>query len=58
MISCTKDSIGDFGATFKCVADFIACGIGGCLKGGGGGGGGESIILVFTRKTAKKYNLI
>jgi len=40
MISCTKDSIGDFGATFKCVADFIACGIGGCLKGGGGGGGG------------------
>merc|ERR1711962_466483 len=40
MISCTKDSIGDFGANFKCVADFIACGIGGCLKGGGGGGGG------------------
>merc|ERR1711962_905338 len=40
MISCTKNNMGDFGGTFKCVADFIACGIGGCLKGGGGGGGG------------------
>merc|ERR1719427_1638109 len=40
MIGCTTSSMGDFGATFKCVADFIACGIGGCIKGGGGGGGG------------------
>merc|ERR1712180_548844 len=43
MISRTKNNMGDFGATFKCVADFIACGIGGCLKGGGGGGGGGGV---------------
>merc|ERR1712002_680098 len=40
MIGCTASSMGDFGATFKCVADFIGCAIGGCIKGGGGGGGG------------------
>merc|ERR1719193_478620 len=41
MISCTTSSMGNFGATAKCVADFVICGMGGCLKGGGGGGGGE-----------------
>ena len=42
--------MGDFGATFKCVADFIACGIGGCIKGGGGGGGKWFIFIFLSEK--------
>merc|ERR1712042_91924 len=37
MISCTGSAMGDFGAVFGCVANFIACGIGGCLNNGGAG---------------------
>merc|ERR1712142_799035 len=45
MISCTTTSMGDFGAIFGCVANFIACGIGGCINNGGGGGGGDGGVM-------------
>ena len=40
LIGCGSSAMGDFGAILKCGADFIGCGMSGCLKGGGGGGGG------------------
>merc|ERR1711973_269630 len=42
LIECQAHAMGDLGATLKCGADFIACGIGGCLNNGGGGGDGGS----------------
>merc|ERR1712179_279911 len=44
LIDWQAHAIGDLGATLKCGAEFIACGIGGCLHNGGGGdgdGGGD-----------------
>jgi len=40
LIQCKMSAFGNWGAMFKCCADFIGCAIGGCASGGGGGGGG------------------